>query len=143
IDPATPNLDNLHSLNRYAYGNNNPYKYVDPDGRSAALAFGIAIPVAIGTLWFASQSPERQQAMVRSLSRGFNAVFNQSSGDGVDSSGPRSANDAPTTATGSPSQVGANGGARTEPKDHQEELALEEAKAGAGEKYTGKLGDKK
>lgn len=25
---------NLYSFNRYAYGNNNPYRYVDPDGRS-------------------------------------------------------------------------------------------------------------
>jgi RHS repeat-associated protein len=34
-------------------------------------------------------------------------------------------------------------GARTDPKDHQEELAIEEARGGAGEKYPGKLGDKK
>ncbi|MEN9502473.1 MAG: hypothetical protein RI964_1758 [Pseudomonadota bacterium] len=33
VDPAEPNPNNLHSLNRYAYANNNPYKYVDPDGR--------------------------------------------------------------------------------------------------------------
>jgi RHS repeat-associated protein len=26
---------NLHSFNRYAYGNNNPYKFVDPDGNAA------------------------------------------------------------------------------------------------------------
>jgi RHS repeat-associated protein len=26
---------NIHSFNRYAYANNNPYKYVDPDGRQA------------------------------------------------------------------------------------------------------------
>ena len=34
-------------------------------------------------------------------------------------------------------------GARTEPADLQEQLALEEAKAGAGELYPGKLGDPK
>ena len=27
-------------FNRYAYGNNNPYKFVDPDGNSAVTAFG-------------------------------------------------------------------------------------------------------
>jgi RHS repeat-associated protein len=33
IDPAAPDLNNIHSLNRYAYANNNPHRYVDPDGR--------------------------------------------------------------------------------------------------------------
>jgi RHS repeat-associated protein len=28
---------NLHSFNRYAYGNNNPYKYVDLDGRESVV----------------------------------------------------------------------------------------------------------
>lgn len=38
-DPKGFTADNLHSFNRYAYANNNPYKFVDPDGREA-LAFG-------------------------------------------------------------------------------------------------------
>ena len=29
---------NLHSFNRYAYANNSPYKYVDPDGNAPILA---------------------------------------------------------------------------------------------------------
>ena len=32
VDPQGFDEKNLHSFNRYAYGNNNPYKYVDPDG---------------------------------------------------------------------------------------------------------------
>ncbi|MFT4810649.1 MAG: hypothetical protein ACI9LX_004017 [Paraglaciecola sp.] len=28
----------VHSFNRYAYANNNPYKYVDPNGESSSLA---------------------------------------------------------------------------------------------------------
>jgi RHS repeat-associated protein len=38
VDPVSFNLDNLHSYNRYTYANNNPYKFVDPDGREAATA---------------------------------------------------------------------------------------------------------
>lgn len=32
----------VHSFNRYAYANNNPYKYVDPDGRSSINARGLS-----------------------------------------------------------------------------------------------------
>jgi uncharacterized protein RhaS with RHS repeats len=28
---------NMHNFNRYAYANNNPYKFTDPDGRNASL----------------------------------------------------------------------------------------------------------
>ncbi len=31
----------VHSFNRYVYANNNPYKYVDPDGRIASIAFPV------------------------------------------------------------------------------------------------------
>lgn len=34
IDPAGIDPGNLHSFNRYAYANNNPYRYRDPDGRA-------------------------------------------------------------------------------------------------------------
>lgn len=33
IDPAPFTEKNIHSFNRYSYANNNPYRYVDPDGR--------------------------------------------------------------------------------------------------------------
>ena len=46
-DPVGFNEKNLMSFNRYAYANNNPYKYVDPDGRIAFLALLIpALEVA-------------------------------------------------------------------------------------------------
>jgi len=35
IDPAGVNGADIHSFNRYAYANNNPYMYVDPDGRAS------------------------------------------------------------------------------------------------------------
>jgi len=34
MDPQHFDETNLHSFNRYAYGNNNPYKFKDPDGNS-------------------------------------------------------------------------------------------------------------
>ncbi len=34
VDPKGVTPEQLHSFNRYSYGNNNPYKYVDPDGHS-------------------------------------------------------------------------------------------------------------
>ncbi len=37
MDPVAPNPENIHSFNRYAYANNNPYKFVDPDGRLPIL----------------------------------------------------------------------------------------------------------
>ena len=37
VDPVDFKEENTHSFNRYAYANNNPYKYVDPDGRQAEV----------------------------------------------------------------------------------------------------------
>lgn len=42
VDPKGFDTDNVHSFNRYAYANNNPYKYVDPDGRSPLLLIPLA-----------------------------------------------------------------------------------------------------
>ena len=47
IDPVGVDENNVHSHNRYAYANNNPYRFVDPDGRSAALALPLAV---LGTM---------------------------------------------------------------------------------------------
>ena len=52
IDPAGFDPGNIHSVNRYVYANNNPYKYVDPDGRQsieldALLRTEVALPTDI------------------------------------------------------------------------------------------------
>lgn len=45
VEPAGFDPENLHSANRYAYGNNDPYRYFDRDGSSpvklATMAFKI------------------------------------------------------------------------------------------------------
>jgi RHS repeat-associated protein len=86
-DPAEPDLDNLvQSLNRYAYGNNNPYRYRDPDGRSAVLMFAVP-PLLLGGAWWVTRSPEQRESMIRvaaqaaSWFRGL--VFNESNGKGT------------------------------------------------------------
>ncbi len=50
IDPVDFVENNLHSFNRYTYGNNNPYKYVDPDGRAAFLLIPIVGWMATGAV---------------------------------------------------------------------------------------------
>jgi hypothetical protein len=47
VDPVGVMPDNFHSFNRYAYANNNPYKYIDPDGKAPKI-----VPfTAGGSLW--------------------------------------------------------------------------------------------
>jgi len=38
VDPETASSANGGNFNRYWYGNNNPYKFVDPDGRYSCVA---------------------------------------------------------------------------------------------------------
>jgi len=41
VDPAGVDASNIHGFNRYAYANNNPYRFIDPDGRVVETAVDI------------------------------------------------------------------------------------------------------
>ena len=48
IDPVTTDANTGGSFNRYAYANNSPYKYIDPDGRFGVLGAAIGAGIEIG-----------------------------------------------------------------------------------------------
>ncbi|WP_240517155.1 RHS repeat domain-containing protein [Shewanella algae] len=56
----------VHSFNRYAYGNNNPYKYVDPDGKTGVLAY-TPTSSPVGTTGMEKLSLEQQSAGVSAV----------------------------------------------------------------------------
>ena len=53
IDPEGVDPENLHSFNRYAYANNNPYRYVDPNGKWAEdIVLGVpSITLGMVSIW--------------------------------------------------------------------------------------------
>jgi RHS repeat-associated protein len=50
-DSVIPDIYNPQDLNCYAYVRNNPYKYVDPDGKTGVLVVGAAIVVTVGFVY--------------------------------------------------------------------------------------------
>lgn len=50
VDPVDFQEDNIHSFNRYAYANNNPYKYIDLDGRHPVIA-----AIVEGLIWLGAR----------------------------------------------------------------------------------------
>jgi hypothetical protein len=58
VDPVTNDANTGRSFNRYSYAENNPYKFIDPDGREIKWAGNPAlIPWALGHMAKAAESP--------------------------------------------------------------------------------------
>ena len=60
VDPAPFDEQDLHALNRYAYANNNPYGYVDPDGRNPLALFAAVAVVLIAIVIIGGSNPPDQ-----------------------------------------------------------------------------------
>jgi RHS repeat-associated protein len=73
-DPAGFDEKSVHRFNRYAYANNNPYKFRDPDGRAGVLIAAEAV-VMIGGLAFVSQPRETQERQVAALVQGIRSLL--------------------------------------------------------------------
>ena len=80
-DPKLLAENNMHSFNRYAYANNNPYRYKDPDGRASVLATTVG-GAELGTLvWPGPGTIIGGAAGLAVGALGTYWIFNESSGD--------------------------------------------------------------
>jgi RHS repeat-associated protein len=140
-DSIIPNIYNPQSLNRYSYARNNPLIYTDPSGHQEVYEhfdirqfirqlFGIhdrvkdfsAPETSVPML-----DPDQKQRQI-----GEAAKQTQKTVDKIN-----------TISDAIASESEGEKGARTDPADLQEKLALDEAKSGAGEVYPGELEDPK
>jgi RHS repeat-associated protein len=74
VDPVGFSENNIHSFNRYGYGNNNPYRYIDRDGRLADKIVLGTLVLGVGAAITYTANPELARRIYRELK---NAVFNE------------------------------------------------------------------
>jgi hypothetical protein len=102
VDPVTTDAATGSSFNRYVYGNNNPYKFKDPDGRFAQFALlatppGLAVAaVAVVGHYLLPGREAREQSLG-------NLIRSESSGGGKPSTltpGPNAGDSIPARGPG-------------------------------------------
>ena len=110
VDPKGVDLDNLHSFNRYTYANNNPYKYVDPDGRMA-LPYAVVGLVATGAaiITWASVPQSQKDAIARNTLLAVQGLRNWIFSDSTDNSGQGQGQGQAEAGAGGAGQSGAKG----------------------------------
>lgn len=80
VDPVVTDAKTGSSFNRYVYGNNNPYKFKDPDGKASVAAVGAGV-LLVG----AAVCDSCRQAIGRGIAAVASAVgrmFNQAESGG-------------------------------------------------------------
>ncbi|MFZ6646018.1 RHS repeat-associated core domain-containing protein [Undibacterium sp. TJN25] len=76
MDPVITDANSGSGFNRYAYADNSPYKYSDPDGRQAAMAFcgggpvgcAVGAGLTIATAYYGAKAVNQTQRLLQSRS---------------------------------------------------------------------------
>jgi RHS repeat-associated protein len=68
VDPVTTDAGTAGHFNRYVYGEDNPYKYLDPDGQQPAIAAAIPpLLIAVGAHYVLPGREAREQSLANLL----------------------------------------------------------------------------
>ncbi|MCW2067374.1 UNVERIFIED_ORG: RHS repeat-associated protein [Stenotrophomonas maltophilia] len=88
VDPVTAYDQPVGQFNRYRYANGNPYKFTDPDGRSATLLVPIVVvPIIVATGYYATTTPQQRERAGDSLVQGIKGLFQKSEAGSSESAG--------------------------------------------------------
>jgi len=153
VDPQDFDETNLHSFNRYAYGNNNPYKFKDSDGNSPVSVFlmEVAKQTGAGYLLGVGADAISQYAAFGQVDFGMAATSNAAIAGGASGllsgtvsgavKGIATAREAAEIAkTAGDTVRTADNWSRT-PKNLMDQMVLDAAKQGKGQKIIDNLGD--